>query len=331
MHQKIKHMNTFGTKFRFTSFGESHGTAIGGVIDGCPAGIRIDEDAIRVELARRSQASVRMEDGHVYPLPGGSSRASAEANEVEWLSGLVEGVTIGTPLAFIIRNTNARSEDYAELQDVFRPGHADYTYYIKYGIRDVRGGGRASARETISRVVAGCIAKQILTQKGVTIEATLVQVGKQKEPEKFASEIKKAQADGDSVGGLIACVIRGVPAGLGEPLFDKVQAQLAYAMLSIPACKGFEYGAGFASAEKRGSEINAFSGGMLGGITDGTDIIFNCAFKPTPSISAPQMARDVEGNLRQISIHGRHDACVAARAVPIVESMAALVMVNYML
>lgn len=324
-------MNTFGNTFRFTSFGESHGVAMGGVIDGCPAGLRIDEDAIRLALQRRKQAHVYLEDGRVFPLPGGSTRAADEPDEVEWLSGLVDGVTIGTPIAFLIKNACARPGDYAELADVFRPGHADYTYFVKYGIRDYRGGGRSSARETISRVVAGCVARQLLEAKGVTIRAQLVQVGKQTLPEKFADEIQKVRAEGDSIGGIVSCVVRGVPAGWGEPLFDKVQARLAYAMLSIPACKGFEYGAGFASAEKRGSEINAFTGGIAGGITDGTDIVFSCVFKPTPSISVPQMARDVEGNLRQISITGRHDACVAARAVAVVEAMTALTLADFAL
>lgn len=310
-------MNTFGTKYSFTSFGESHGPAVGGVIDGCPAGIRVDMDALRLELSRRSQ--------------GGSARAAREADEVEWLSGLVDGVTIGTPIAFIIRNTDARPEDYESLRDVFRPGHADYTYYVKYGIRDYRGGGRASARETAARVVAGAIAKQILAQKGIELSAQLVQVGKQQDPEKFAAEIEKVRNDGDSIGGIVSCTITGVPAGLGEPIFDKLQARLAYAMLSINACKGFEYGAGFASATKKGSEINAFSGGMLGGITDGTDIVFNVVFKPTPSISLPQVARNIEGDFINLEIKGRHDACVAVRAVPVVEAMAAIVMADFIL
>jgi len=321
-------VNTFGTSFRFTSFGESHGPAIGGVIDGCPAGFRIDEDAIRVDLQRRRQATVRLEDGRVFPLPGGSTRAADETDEIEWLSGLVDGVTIGTPVAFIIRNAHACPADYEQLRDIFRPGHADYTYFVKYGVRDYRGGGRASARETVARVVAGSIAKQLLAQRGISVEARLTAVGKTQDPARFADEIQAAQAAGDSVGGIVSCTISGVPAGVGEPLFDKVQARLAYAMLSIPACKGFEYGVGFASAEKRGSQINAFSGGMLGGITDGTDIVFSCAFKPTPSISAPQMAKDVEGNIRQISIHGRHDACVAARASVVVEAMAAMAVLD---
>lgn len=324
-------MNTFGERFRFTSFGESHGPAIGGVIDGLPSGLHIDEEAIRVELSRRSHPVVRLEDGRIYPLPGGSSRAADEPDQVEWLSGQVDGVTIGTPLAFLIKNTHARASDYDAYRDVFRPGHADYTYFVKYGIRDYRGGGRASARETAARVVAGSIAKQLLTQRGITINAELTQIGKTTDPARFADEIQHAQADGDSIGGIISCRISGVEAGVGEPIFDKLQARLAYAMLSINACKGFEYGSGFAGVVKRGSEINAFSGGMLGGITDGTDIIFSCVFKPTPSIAIPQMAKDIEGNLRQISIHGRHDACVAARAVPVVEAMAAITLVDYLL
>lgn len=323
--------NTFGNNFRFTSFGESHGPAIGAVIDGLPAGLHIDENAIRVELKRRAQATVRLEDGRVFPLPGGSSRAAEEEDSVEWLSGLVDGVTIGTPLAFLIKNTHAREADYDAYRDVFRPGHADYTYFVKYGIRDYRGGGRASARETAARVVAGTIAKQILEQKGIFVNAILTQVGKQTDPARFADEIRKAQADGDSIGGIVSATISGVPAGIGEPIFDKLQARLAYAMLSINACKGFDYGSGFDGVQKKGSEINAFSGGMLGGITDGTDIVFSCVFKPTPSISIPQMAKDIEGNMRQITVRGRHDACVAARAAAIVEAMAAMVIVDYLL
>lgn len=310
-------MNTFGTKYCFTSFGESHGPAVGGVIDGCPAGIRVDMDALRSQLQRRSQ--------------GGSARAAHEADEVEWLSGLMDGITLGTPIAFLIRNTDARSADYEALRDVFRPGHADYTYQTKYGIRDYRGGGRASARETAARVVAGAVAKQILAQKGIRVMAELVQVGEQLDPENFAQEIEQVRAQGDSIGGIVACKITGVPAGLGEPIFDKMQARLAYAMLSINACKGFEYGAGFASATQKGSESNAFSGGMLGGITDGTDIVFRVAFKPTPSISLPQTARNMAGDTVNLQIQGRHDACVAVRAVPVVEAMAAMVMADFVL
>ena len=324
-------MNTFGERFRFTSFGESHGPAIGGVIDGVPAGIHIDEEAIRIDLHRRACPVVELSDGRIYPLPGGSSRAAAEDDQIEWLSGLVDGVSIGTPIAFLIKNTHARAGDYEPYRDIFRPGHADYTYYVKYGIRDYRGGGRASARETAARVVAGSIAKQLLSARDITIHAVLTQVGKTTDPARFADEIQAAQADGDSIGGIITTTVRGVPAGLGEPLFDKVQARLAYAMLSINACKGFEYGSGFGGVSKRGSEINAFSGGMLGGITDGTDILFSCVFKPTPSIALPQMAQDIEGHTRQITIHGRHDACVASRAVPVVESMTALTLLDYLL
>lgn len=293
-------MNTIGEKYRFTSFGESHGPAVGGVIDGCPAGLRIDMKLIREDLLRRRT--------------GGSERAAAEPDEVEWLSGLLDGVTLGTPIAFLIRNKAARPEDYEALKNVYRPGHADYTYEAKYGIRDVRGGGRASARETASRVVAGSIAKQLLQQQGIEIHAELVRVGKAQNKELFAAEIANAKADGDSVGGIVSCVISGVKAGIGEPIFDKVQARLAYAMLSINACKGFEYGVGFASAEKRGSEINHISGGIAGGITDGTDITFRVVFKPTPSIGIP----------------GRFDACVAVRAVPVVEAMAAMTIYDYL-
>ena len=292
-------MNSIGEKYRFTSFGESHGPAIGGVIDGCPAGIRLDVQLIENELLRRKGIGAA----------GVSARAAAEPDQVEWLSGLMDGVTLGIPIAFLIRNTEARPEDYEALKDVFRPGHADFTYQAKYGIRDYRGGGRASARETASRVVAGAVAKQLLREQGIEIHAELVQVGNVRDKESFAAEIAKAQAEHDSVGGIVQCTISGVPAGWGEPIFDKVQARLAYAMLSVNACKGFEYGVGFDSVNHRGSEINHLSGGIAGGITDGTDITFRVVFKPTPSIG----------------IQGRHDACVAVRAVPVVEAMAAMV------
>ena len=314
--QSCVHMNTIGVKYRFTSFGESHGPAVGGVIDGCPSGLRIDMDAIREDLLRRKRGD--------DVTAGVSARAVKEADEVEWLSGLLDGVTLGTPIAFLIRNTDARPEDYEALKNVYRPGHADYTYEAKYGIRDVRGGGRASARETAARVVAGAIAKQLLQAKGITVKAELSTVGGLTMGQvvdnrvvgyaDLQEEIRKAQADNDSIGGIVSCVISGVPAGCGEPIFDKVQARLAYAMLSINACKGFEYGVGFASAEHRGSEINHISGGIAGGITDGTDITFRVVFKPTPSIGIP----------------GRHDACVAVRAVPVVEAMAAMIIADYL-
>lgn len=297
-------MNTIGERYRFTSFGESHGPAIGGVIDGCPVGVRLDMQLIENELLRRKGEGAA----------GVSARAVAEPDKVEWLSGLMDGVTLGTPIAFLIRNTEARPEDYEALKDVFRPGHADFTYQAKYGIRDYRGGGRASARETASRVVAGAIAKQLLREQGITVKAELVQVGAATEQPLMADEIRKAQAEHDSVGGIIRCIVSGVPAGWGEPIFDKVQARLAYAMLSINACKGFEYGVGFDSVNHRGSEINHLSGGIAGGITDGTDITFRVVFKPTPSIGIP----------------GRHDACVAVRAVPVVEAMAAMVICDYL-
>ncbi|MBP5290278.1 MAG: chorismate synthase, partial [Paludibacteraceae bacterium] len=237
-------MNTLGEKYRFTSFGESHGPAIGGVIDGCPAGVRLDIGRIESDLLRRKGAGAA----------GVSSRAAAEEDKVEWLSGLFEGVTLGTPIAFIIRNTAARPEDYEALKDVFRPGHADFTYQAKYGIRDYRGGGRASARETAARVVAGAVAKQLLAEQGISVRAELVQVGEATEQQSMTEEIRKAKAENDSIGGIVRCTISGVPAGWGEPIFDKVQARLAYAMMSINACKGFEYGVGFDSVNHRGSE-----------------------------------------------------------------------------
>ena len=302
-------MNSIGERYRFTSFGESHGPAVGGVIDGCPAGLRLDMNLIREDLQRRKS--------------GGSARAAEEADEVEWLSGLLDGVTLGTPIAFLIRNTAARPEDYEALKNVYRPGHADYTYEAKYGIRDVRGGGRASARETAARVVAGAIAKQILREKGISIQAEVLTIGQLTIGQvvdnrvigyaDLLEEIAKAKAENDSVGGIVSCTISGVKAGIGEPIFDKVQARLAYAMLSINACKGFEYGVGFDSVNHRGSEINHLSGGIAGGITDGTDIHFRVVLKPTPSIG----------------IGGRHDACVAVRAVPVVEAMVAMIIADY--
>ena len=298
-------MNTFGKKFAFTSFGESHGRAIGGVLDGVPAGLHIDLAMIREELERRAgKQSV-----------GVSARAKNEADEVEWLSGVMDGVTLGTPVAFLIRNTDARPEDYEWLKTHYREGHADRVYEQKYGIRDWRGGGRASARETAGRVVAGCIAKQILRLKGITIHAQLVQVGAETRPEHFAQVIEAVQREGDSIGGIIECTIHGLPVGTGEPIFNKLQAELAFAVMSINACKGFEYGTGFGGVDKKGSDINAISGGIAGGISDGTDIHFRCVFKPTPSTP-------------KAGVKGRHDACVAVRAVPVVEAMTALALMQ---
>ena len=298
-------MNTFGDKWTFTSFGESHGAAIGGVLDGVPAGLSIDFDMIREELERRAGKG----------MVGASQRAQHEPDEVEWLSGVMDGVTLGTPIAFIIRNKDARPEDYEYLKHTYRVGHADKVYEQKYGIRDWRGGGRASARETAARVVAGCIAKQELAQKGIHIQANLIQVGAETDPAKFADTIAAYQKDGDSIGGIIECRINGLPVGTGEPIFDKLQAHLAFAVMSINACKGFEYGTGFGGVTQPGSAINAISGGISGGISDGSEIIFRCVFKPTPSTP-------------KAGIKGRHDACVATRAVPVVEAMTALAIVN---
>ena len=303
-------MNTFGDKWTFTSFGESHGAAIGGVLDGVPSGLHIDPAMIRTELERRSGRGVA----------GVSARAKNEPDEVEWLSGVMgdgvqvtggELITLGTPIAFIIRNKDARPEDYEWLKNTYRVGHADKVYEQKYGIRDWRGGGRASARETAARVVAGCIAKQELAQQGIRIHANLVQVGAETDPTKFADVIAAYQKEGDSIGGIVECRITGLPVGIGEPIFDKLQAHLAYAVMSINACKGFEYGTGFGGVSQPGSAINAISGGISGGISDGTEVVFRCVFKPTPSTP-------------KAGVKGRHDACVAVRAVPVVEAMAAM-------
>ena len=304
--------NTFGENWTFTSFGESHGAAIGGVLDGVPAGLRIDMDLIRRELDRRA-GKVQSDD--VQCTKGVSPRAVREPDEVEWLSGVMDGLTLGTPIAFIIRNKDARPEDYEWLKTNYRVGHADKVYEQKYGIRDWRGGGRASARETAGRVVAGCIAKQKLAQKGITIHAELVQVGAETDPDKFNDTIAAYQREGDSIGGIIECRITGLPAGIGEPIFHKLQAELAFAVMSINACKGFEYGTGFDGVTQPGSAINHISGGIAGGISDGTEIVFRCVFKPTPSTP-------------KAGVKGRHDACVATRAVPVVEAMTALTLVS---
>ena len=307
-------MNTIGEHFTFTSFGESHSAAIGGVLDGVPAGLHIDLDMIRDALNRRAG---RVQQSAISSqLSGISARAKNEADEVEWLSGVLEGVTLGTPIAFLIRNRNARPEDYEAFKHTFRPAHADSTYMAKYGIRDWRGGGRASARETAARVVAGSVAQQMLVEKGVRIHAQLVQVGTETRPEHFDEVIARYHAEGDSIGGIIRCEVTGLPVGLGEPIFDKLQAHLAYAMMSINACKGFDYGSGFDGVTQPGSIANLQSGGLLGGITDGTTLSFRCVFKPTPSTP-------------KAGIKGRHDTCVAVRAVPVVEAMVALVLADF--
>ena len=313
-------MNTIGHNFRLTIFGESHGAAIGGVIDGCPSQLKLDFDFIDSELLRRKTAQ--------------SSTASQrkESDRIEWLSGLLDGVTLGTPIAFIVRNEDCKPEDYENLKDVYRPSHADFTYEQKYGLRDWRGGGRASARTTLPMVVAGAIAKQILNEKGIKIYAEVVCMG----------DVELAKREGDTVGGIVECRITGVPAGLGEPMFGKFSAELAHAMFSLPAVKGFEIGDGFALAKMKGSEANDtfinkdgkittltnHSGGIQGGITNGNDIVFRLAFKPIPSIAQPQQTVNRLGEPCEIAIEGRHDVCALPRALVLVEAMAALVTVD---
>ena len=305
------------TDFRLTTYGESHGVAVGGVIEGCPAGIKLDVQLIKEDLARRATGKTSSE----------SQRR--EADEVEFLSGLLDGVTLGTPIAFIVRNTDARPEDYVDLKDVFRPSHADFTYQQKYGIRDWRGGGRASARTMLPYVVAGAIAKQLLAAHGIKINASVQSIGGETDPEKIEALLKQCREEGDTVGGIVHGSITGLPVGLGEPLDDKFQACLAKAMFTIPAVKGFEYGDGFAMASMRGTEANdAFvkaddgtvrlatnhSGGIQGGITNGEEVFFNVAFKPIPTLG--------RGN--------RHDVCALPRATVIVEAMAALTTIKFL-
>ena len=324
-------MNTLGKNFVFTSFGESHGKAIGGVLDGVPAGVRIDMDLIREALDKRAGRFEAKGDEAIRREAGVSPRAKREADKVEWLSGVLDGVTLGTPIAFIIRNADTRSEDYDWLKHNYRPGHADRTYQEKYGIRDHRGGGRASARETASRVVAGSVAQQLLKEKGVEIQAKLVQVGEEKNPERFNEYIAAIQRDGDSIGGIVECVITGLPVGVGEPIFDKLQSHLAFAMMSINGCKGFEYGSGFEGVGVKGSEMylsdsqTLISGGIAGGISDGTPVVFRCVFKPTASNRKTFEAIRREDDEAKGKSIGRHDACIAVRAVAVVEAMAALV------
>lgn len=325
-------MNSFGDTFTFTSFGESHSAAIGGVLDGVPAGLHIDLDMIRANLDRRAG---RITNDQMVNELGVSARAKNEPDEVEWLSGVIREsdsnsglITLGTPIAFLIRNRDARPQDYEALRHTFRQAHADSTYEAKYGIRDWRGGGRASARETAARVVAGSLAQQMLAERGITIRAELIQVGNESLPEHFDELISRYRAEGDSIGGIIRCEVTGLPAGLGEPIFDKLQAHLAYAILSINACKGFDYGSGFDGVSLPGSIANRRSGGLLGGITDGTTLSFRCVFKPTPS--TPKAFAQLQ-NEKMVNgkIVNRSDACVAVRAVPVVEAMTALVLANF--
>lgn len=344
--------NTFGNLFRVSTFGESHGKAIGGVIDGCPSGIVLDMDAIQKDLDRRK--------------PGQSAIVTQrkEPDEVEFFSGIFEGKTTGTPIGFAIHNTNQKSKDYGHIKDSYRPSHADYVYDKKYGFRDYRGGGRSSARETASRVVAGAVAKQFL--KGVEINAFVSQVGVLKleksyldldlsltesndvrcpDPEtakKMENYIKSIKKEGDTIGGIITCVAKNVPVGLGEPVFDKLHAELGKAMLSINAVKGFEYGSGFEGVTMKGSAHNDqfnsdgstktnYSGGVQGGISNGMDIYFNVAFKPVATVIQAYETIDKEGNTVKTQGKGRHDPCVVPRAVPIVEAMTAMVLADYTL
>jgi len=320
-------MNTIGKILTLTTFGESHGPAMGGVLDGVPAGVDIDLEALQRFVDRRRPGQT----------VGASSRG--EQDRVEVLSGIWQGKTLGTPIGFIVRNTDARSEDYEPLARCFRPNHADYTWQVKYGIRDPRGGGRASARETVARVVAGGIAMQVLGRLGITIEAVARAAD--------AATLQRVMADGDTLGGIIECVVHGVPAGLGEPVYGKLHARLAAAMMSIPSVHGFEYGDGFEMAAKRGSEVmDAFekcadgsigtvtnhSGGIQGGISNGEDIVMRVAFKPVPTLMRDIPTVDLDGNPVTLPPRGRHDVCVVPRAVPVVEAMAALVILdNYLI
>lgn len=351
-------MNTIGKIFCFTGFGESHGTAVGGVIDGMPARVRIDLGAVQRELDRRR--------------PGQSAVTTArkESDTVEVLSGLMDGVTTGCPIGFIIRNSDQHSGDYDHLRDAFRPSHADYTYTVKYGLRDHRGGGRSSARETATRVVAGAFARQALEQSGITIRAYTSQVGSIEVTEpytsldlslvesnpvrcpdtKTAEEMERLILDvkhsGDTIGGVVTCVVKGVPVGLGDPVFGRLNARLAEAMMSINASKGFEYGMGFKGVELRGREaIDCFvtdddghvhtvtnrSGGIQGGISNGEDIYFRVAFKPVATLIRDVPTIDSSGNPVVIKGKGRHDPCVVPRAVPVVEAMAAMVILDALL
>lgn len=322
-------MNTIGKILTLTTFGESHGPAMGGVLDGMPAGVDIDLDALQRFVDQRRTGQTM-----------GSSQRD-ERDRVEVLSGIWQGKTLGTPIGFIVRNTDARSEDYEEIARCYRPNHADYTWEAKYGIRDPRGGGRASARETVARVIAGGIALQALNHLGITIESSIVG------PRLGVAEIQEAAKDGDTLGGIIECMVKGVPAGLGEPLFGKLHAQLAAAMMSIPSAHGFEYGDGFEMASKRGSEVmdlfvkrkdgtigtaTNHSGGIQGGISNGEDIVMRIAFKPVPTLMHDLPTVDRSGNPVTLHPRGRHDSCVLPRALPIVEAMAALVILdNYLI
>jgi chorismate synthase len=344
--------NSFGTLFKITTFGESHGDALGGIIDGCPAGIALDFEAIQFEMTRRK--------------PGQSAIVTQrkEDDQVQFLSGIFEGKTTGTSIGFIIPNTNQKSDDYSDIKNTYRPSHADYVYEKKYGLRDYRGGGRSSARETASRVVAGAVAKQVLPN--IKINAFVSSVGTifldkpyqdldfsktesnpvrcpdEETAVKMEALIRDIRKQGDTIGGTITCVLQNVPLGLGEPVFDKLHADLGKAMLSINAVKGFEYGSGFCGAQMKGSDHNDLynpdgttktnlSGGIQGGISNGMDIYFRVAFKPVATLIQNQEVLDNQGNILELQGKGRHDPCVLPRAVPIVEAMAAIVLADFYL
>lgn len=348
--------NSYGTLFRISTFGESHGPAIGVIVDGCPAGLEVDEAFIQSELNRRKPGQSKI------------TTQRKEDDTFKILSGVFEGKSTGTPIALVIENSDPRSKDYSHLENTFRPSHADYTYEAKYGVRDYRGGGRSSARETAARVAAGALAKLLLKKSGITIQAYVSQVGDLTAPpytlldldktesnmvrcpdaktaEQMIALIDKVRHDRDTVGGVVTCVIKNTPVGLGEPVFDKLHAELGKAMLSINAVKGFEYGSGFEGVKLRGSQHNdAFyneggkiktktnhSGGIQGGISNGEDIYFNVAFKPVATIMQDQQSVDKAGNETTVAGKGRHDPCVVPRAVPIVEAMAALVLADFVL
>lgn len=349
--------NTFGKLFKITTFGESHGKALGAILEGCPAGLTLDEGKIRQEMQRRKPGQSKI------------TTQRKEEDEIEILSGVFEGKTTGTPIGIVIPNSDQKSKDYSHISDKFRPSHADFTYFEKYGIRDYRGGGRSSARETAARVAGGAIAKQFLATKGIQIQAYVSQVGdltleksyrelnlslaeenivRCPDPEmaeRMISLIDSVRLDRDTIGGVITCVIQNCPPGLGEPVFDRLHAELGKAMLSINAVKGFEYGSGFEGVKMRGSQHNDtfvkegekvktltnHSGGIQGGISNGEDIFFKVAFKPVATIMQDQESLNEAGESVTVSGRGRHDPCVVPRAVPIVEAMAALVIADYLL
>ncbi|WP_192347115.1 chorismate synthase [Algoriphagus sp. Y33] len=349
--------NSFGKLFKITTYGESHGLALGVIIEGCPAGLKIDVDKLIAEMQRRKPGQSKI------------TTQRKEEDEFEIKSGVFEGVTTGTPIGIVINNSDQKSKDYSHISDKFRPSHADFTYFQKYGLRDYRGGGRSSARETAARVVAGAIAKQLLETKGISIQAYVSQVGDLKlgknyseldlakaeenivrcpDPvvaEEMIALIDSVRKDRDTIGGVVSCVIKNTPVGIGEPVFDRLHAELGKAMLSINAVKGFEYGSGFEGVKMRGSEHNDtfvqegeavrtltnHSGGIQGGISNGEDIYFNVAFKPVATIMQDQDSVNEAGEDVVVSGKGRHDPCVVPRAVPIVEAMAALVIVDYIL